>query len=362
LANRPEPPTIAELSKVFLEHGVKLSVKACRDAIEEWGGELSDLTHIVAVTCTNSANPGFDHYVVKQLGLNTSIEKVLLHGIGCSGGLAALRTAANIAQGSSFRRRPARILVLACEITSLLVRSELESIHNLQETRIGVTLFSDCASAVVLGNGYGDNPMEEPLLELLGWDHRIIDDTQDDLGFDVDPLGMTLRLHAAVEKLTCTGWKVVLTPRVPKLASAAVPPVFTDLVTSIPELTDADKVKATDFDWALHPGGATVITGVEKAMGLTPEHLRASYDIYINHGNSSSATVFAVMERLLEMGEGNDYITSCAFGPGIAVEMMMLKRLRSSRPGTETPGTGDSDSDVPAAANGAEVLDVPEVD
>lgn len=189
LANRPEPPTIAELSKVFLEHGVKYSVEACLKAVAQWGGDLSDITHVVAVTCTNSANPGFDHYVVKQLGLNTSIEKVLLHGVGCSGGLAALRTAANIAQGASFRRRPARILVIACEITSLLVRSELESIAKLQETRIGVTLFSDCASAVVLGNGFGDAAMEEPILELLGWDHRIIDDTEDDLGFDVDPLG-----------------------------------------------------------------------------------------------------------------------------------------------------------------------------
>jgi fungal type III polyketide synthase len=184
---------------VFLDHGVKLSTEACRKAVAGWGGDLSDLTHMVSVTCTNSANPGFDHYVAKQLGLSTSIEKVLLHGVGCSGGLAALRTAANLAQGASFRKRPARILVLACEITSLLVRSELESIAALQETRIGVTLFSDCASAIVLGNSFGDDAMEEPILELLGWDHRIIDNTEGDLGFDVDPLGKCVtRLRTSI--------------------------------------------------------------------------------------------------------------------------------------------------------------------
>ena len=159
-----------------------------------------------------------------------------------------------------------------------------------------------------------------------------------------------------------TGWKVILTPRVPKLAAASVPPVFTNLVTSIPELTNADKVNATDFDWALHPGGATVITGVEEAMGLTPEHLRASYDIYMNHGNSSSATVFAVIDRLLKMGEGNEYITSCAFGPGIAIEMMMLKRLQTSRPGTESPGTASFESDTPAELSGEELHDGRAVD
>ena len=190
IANQQEPPTIAELCEVFLDWGVKLSVAACRKALEQWGGDLHEITHVVATTCTNSANPGFDHYVVKELGLNTSIEKVLLHGVGCSGGLAALRTAANIALGSSYRRKPARVLVVACEISSVLVRSELDSIAKNQEVRIGVTLFSDCASAAVLANGFSDRFEGEPLLELLGWEHEIIDDTEKDLGFDVDPMGM----------------------------------------------------------------------------------------------------------------------------------------------------------------------------
>lgn len=192
IVNQKTAPSIAELCEVFLDEGVKLSVAACQKAIDQWGGDLSEITHIVATTCTNSANPGFDHFVVKQLGLNTHIEKVLLHGIGCSGGMAALRTASNIALGSSYRRRPARILVLACEISSILVRSELDSVHENQEIRIGATLFSDCASAMVLGNEFSDRDGEENILELLGWDHRIIDDTEKDLGFDVDPLGKLL--------------------------------------------------------------------------------------------------------------------------------------------------------------------------
>ena len=144
---------------------------------------------MVSTTCTNSANPGFDHFVVKALGLDSSIEKVLLHGVGCSGGLAALRTAANIALGSRFLSKPARILVLACEISSVLLRSELDSISRDQDVRIGVTLFSDCASAVVLGNEFGKGSGEDPLLELLGWEHRIIDGTTKELGFSIDPLG-----------------------------------------------------------------------------------------------------------------------------------------------------------------------------
>lgn len=124
LVNQPEAPSITELSRYFREEGVRLSVNACRKAIEEWGGSVDEITHVVSTTCTNSANPGFDHFVAKELGIKSGVEKVLLHGIGCSGGLAAIRTASNLALGSSFRKKPARILVIACEISSLLVRSE----------------------------------------------------------------------------------------------------------------------------------------------------------------------------------------------------------------------------------------------
>ena len=189
IVNKPDPPTIAELCEVFLKEGVALSVAACRKAIEEWGGSLDEITHVVATTCTNSANPGFDHYVVKELGIRQSVEKVLLHGVGCSGGLAALRTAANLALGASYMKKPARILVLACEISSVLARSELQSIHEKQEVRIGVLLFSDCASCVVLSNGIGEDHGREPVYDLLGWQHEMLHDTEKELGFDVDPHG-----------------------------------------------------------------------------------------------------------------------------------------------------------------------------
>lgn len=189
LVNQPNAPTIKELNDLFRVQGVRLSVNACRKAIQEWGGSVDDITHIVSTTCTNSANPGFDHFVVKELGIRRSVEKILLSGIGCSGGMAAMRTAAHLALGSSYQRKPARVLILACEISSVLVRSELDSINQDQQTRVGVCLFSDCASAAILSNGVDDNESSGTIYDLLGWKHQIIDDSEDDLGFDVDPLG-----------------------------------------------------------------------------------------------------------------------------------------------------------------------------
>ena len=189
LLNKPQPATIDELSDFFLSEGVRLAVEASRRAIEEWGGDVSELTHIVATTCTNSANPGYDYYVARDLGVTGTVERTLLHGVGCAGGLAALRTAANLALLSSFLQRPARILVVACELASTLARSELESVTQNQELRIGVTLFSDGASALVLSNGVGDTRGEMPIYDLLAWDNRTLPETEKDITFDVHPNG-----------------------------------------------------------------------------------------------------------------------------------------------------------------------------
>ncbi|KAJ9131306.1 Thiolase-like protein [Coniochaeta hoffmannii] len=342
--NQARAPPIDELHRIFMSDGVPLAVGAAREALLEAGLEPSAVTHVVSTTCTDSANPGYDHFVARELGLRPETERVLLHGVGCSGGLAALRTAANLALGHRARGRPARVLVLAAEVSTTMVRSELDSIDELQETRIGVALFSDCASAVVLSNGVGDGEgtAPPPVYELLGWENRVVPDTEADLGFDVHP----------------SGWKVVLSPRVPKLAQAAVLPAYEALMRDLPPLPERYAAPG-DFDWAMHPGGATILTGAEKALGISAEHMRASYDTYINHGNSSSATIFSVLNRLRskEMdalapgGAVKDYVVGCAFGPGITVEMCMLKRNLGVRgisglqtpPETESEGSSRSD-------------------
>ncbi|KAI0548710.1 chalcone and stilbene synthase [Xylaria curta] len=334
LVNNAAPPSIADLHATFMSDGVPLAVEAARKALVEARLDASQITHVVSTTCTDSANPGFDHYVAKELGLSQSVEKVLLHGVGCAGGLAALRTAANLALGHRFRGRPARILCVALEISTTLVRSELESIHETQETRIGACLFSDCASAVVLSNSVGEATVE-PVYELLGWDHRIIPDTENELGFDADPLG----------------WKVVLSQRVPKLTEQVLEPAFADLMATVePQLPEAYRT-APDFDWAMHPGGLTILTNAERTLKISAEHMRASYHRYMQHGNSSSATIFSVIDHLRskEMdsyapdGRVKEYVVGCAFGPGIAVEMCMLKRNMGPRD-VQTPPETDSEA------------------
>ena len=184
--NQTAPPSVSEVDAFYRQAGVDLAVQACRKALKEWGGEYSDITHTIAVTCTNQGNPGYDLLVHKKLGLEPTVDRMLLHGVGCAGGLAIMRAAAQIASGAASRHRPARILAFACELCTPIVRSalaEAESCPDPKNVSIGAALFSDAAAAFVLCNEYGLGEKTKPLFELIEWGNATIPETIQYMGF-----------------------------------------------------------------------------------------------------------------------------------------------------------------------------------
>ncbi|KAK4502819.1 hypothetical protein PRZ48_006245 [Zasmidium cellare] len=161
-----------------------------------------------------------------------------------------MRTACNQALAAAAIGKRARVLVLACELCSLFVRSELERAHKEQKASVGVCLFSDCASACIISNGIEDGAKvrqfqsaeHQSTLRVRGWYGETIKDSVKDLGFHAHPLG----------------WKFVLTPRVPEIAAKAIRPAYESLLAAIPSIRSSGGgfPLASDFNWAVHPGGS----------------------------------------------------------------------------------------------------------
>jgi type III polyketide synthase len=84
----------------------------------------------------------------------------------------------------------------------------------------------------------------------------------------------------------------------------------------------------SDFDWALHPGGQAILNGAQQALHLKDDQLQASRDIYRTRGNSSSATVLAVLDLLRTMGK-REHIVATSFGPGMTIEMAILRKCEA---------------------------------
>ncbi|PSN70400.1 thiolase-like protein [Corynespora cassiicola Philippines] len=319
-------PTIDELSRIFRSAGVDLTIKACEAAMSEAAVTAPDITHIVAVTCTDTGNPGYDLLVSQRLNLSPSVDRTLLHGVGCAGGLSALRQAANAAAGASQRNRPARILVVACEICSFFIKSELQLARqeDYRDLRIAPAIFSDAAAAVVICNQLGLNGNETPIYELRDWRSAVIPDTENLMEF-----------------------ALTLTKQVPKAAVGAIMPMFEQLQSSLaddnPRGGVSRNLEPSECDWAMHPGGAAILQGAQHALGLSQGQMRASSEVYKSHGNSSSPTVLIVLDQLRRSGHGRDNVVATSFGPGLSIEMITMKRCRDmdvdSRPGSVLKGT-----------------------
>jgi predicted naringenin-chalcone synthase len=122
-----------------------------------------------------------------------------------------------------------------------------------------------------------------------------------------------------------------ITKDVPKAAVGAITPMFNKLLSRpLPshKLQSLPSLQASNYDWALHPGGAAILQGAKHALRLTDDHLRASLDVYKHFGNSSSPTVLVVLDKLRRMGEGRDDVVATSFGPGLAIEMCTMRRCR----------------------------------
>lgn len=274
----------------------------------------------VGVTCTNQGNPGYDVLVNRKLALPHDTERILLHGVGCAGGLAILRIAAQVACAATARGKAARVLCFACELCTPNAR------HDLAEAESGVfniagVLFSDAAAAFVLcndiamdedldqGNGSASAKEGAAVFQLLEWDNATVPDTFEHMGFFAEPMG----------------YRTILTRDVPSYTRKAIRPLFEKLLPLYAERVGQASLGVQDFDWALHPGGEAIIQGAKEEIGLTDDHLRASKQIYKTRGNSSSPTVLIVLDQLRDAGKGRNHVVATSFGPGLVIEMAMLR-------------------------------------
>jgi len=126
-----------------------------------------------------------------------------------------------------------------------------------------------------------------------------------------------------------------ITKDVPQTAIKAISPMYQQLIDSERAKQNNTKLPTSvpsDYDWAIHPGGASILQGAQQAIKLTDDHIRASLKVYQTCGNTSSPTVLIVLDKLRRMGRGRDQVIATSFGPGIMIEMFTMRRCRDEEP------------------------------
>jgi predicted naringenin-chalcone synthase len=135
---------------------------------------------------------------------------------------------------------------------------------------------------------------------------------------------------------------VGLSQDIPDLIRAHTPPFVDTLLSHIPpqhrHQTQPARgsgalsapLPATDavpfpVDFAVHPGGRSILEGLQEACDVPAARLRHSWDVLRRCGNMSSATVWFVLDSLRRDASRAEWAVALAFGPGLAIEGCLLR-------------------------------------
>jgi len=203
--------------------------------------------------------------------------------------------------GDYLKGHPDQAAVLvAVELCSLTLQRDDLSVANI----IASGLFGDgCAAVLMVGD-------EHPLAKSspLQWSNprsAFFGNTERVMGWDV----------------VGSGFKVVLSPDVPRLVEEELPIEVAGL------MQDADMPGARPDFVVAHPGGPKVLKALQDALDLSPDDLSLSWESLRAYGNMSSASVLFILEDTLkELPPPGSVGMMAALGPGFCAELNLLRR------------------------------------
>jgi len=270
-----------ELHQHFETHAPRLASEALLKACDRAKTKPSDIDALLVCTCTGYLCPGLSSYISELLGLRPNAFLQDLLGLGCGAALPLLETARGILSANP----DATVATIAVEISSAAFY-----LNDEPGVLISLCLFGDGAAAAL-------------------WSQKPVGDQFRFHGFQ------TLHQPRHREKIRFVNadgrLKNQLDREVPELAAEAVLQLF-------------QNKSATPDRLVAHTGGRDVILTIENRLPAHPlEETRA---ILRDHGNISSPSVLAALERSLTEHPETRQIWLTAFGAGFSAHAGELSR------------------------------------
>lgn len=297
LPNTPdlEPfPRISQRMALYKEQALPLvleAISACN--LSQMGCNYADITHLITVSCTGMYAPGLDIELVEQLGLPTTIQRTAINFMGCYGAFNGLKVADAICRANAH----AKVLLVCVELCTIHFQKKSTEDHLLANS-----LFADGAAAVLIeATPRGGKP-----LKMKSFYCDLLPEGKNEMAWQVADFG----------------FEMILSSYIPKLVKKGIRTLMERL------LQEADIHQDDISFYAMHPGGKAILEAIEQSLKLTKHDNRYAYEILRQYGNMSSCTVLFVLQALLNDLRASDAgknILSCAFGPGLTLESMLLE-------------------------------------
>jgi alkylresorcinol/alkylpyrone synthase len=292
--------TWEERTQSYQRHTLPLLERVAAQSVAEAGLSLRDIDVIVTNTITGLTIPSLEARLMNRLDFRPNVERVPIFGLGCGGGVAGLSRATRMAQA----RPGSNVLFLTIDLCSLCVRINDPSLTMF----VAGALFGDGAAGVVLRSHGGESrglsgaTGTPPRARVRALGEYFWSKTEHIMGWDIKN----------------DGFGIVLSPELPTLMRERLGEALFPFLAR-------EGLALEDFDgFLLHPGGSKVLTTAERALGLSRDQLRYSWDVLKNYGNMSSATAMFVLKEALADGARGRFLLA-AFGPGFSGYFVVIE-------------------------------------
>jgi len=293
-------PSVEERMDVYIKKIIPLATDAIDKIFAETKLQPSQVTHLITVSCTGLTAPGIEFRIAEHYGMQHA-EKIGLNFLGCYAAIKALKQAHYIAQADP----NACILIICAELCSLHFFPS-----DLDEDIVANLLFSDGASAAIVCGDQSSHIKNKVVLRLEDLGSSYIPDTFGLMTWNVTP--SNFRMH--------------LSKNIANTIRENILPVVTDFLKS--------HISEMDF-WAIHPGGVKIVEAVRDKLNLNENNVEDSMNVLKNYGNMSSPTILFILSSIFNKVKNSDTaepknIFSCAFGPGINIEMIRFSSVNTA--------------------------------
>jgi alkylresorcinol/alkylpyrone synthase len=280
---------LSRATELYRCQALELALDAAKRCLERAGLEPRSVDLVITSSCTGMLLPSLGALLVEPLGLRRDVKRSSLNEAGCAGGASALARAHEFVLAFP----AARVLVVAVELPTLTFQDDDASTANL----VASAIFGDGAAAALVQGAAACG------VEIVSTRTAIVPGSLADMGFDLRDRG----LH------------VVLSREVPRLIAGHTPALVRDLVS------ERGVSRAELGFFVLHAGGSKVLEALETALELRRDDVQVSWDVLRDFGNQSSASVLFVLEETLRRGVPKGHGVLAAFGPGVTVELALLR-------------------------------------
>ena len=259
----------------------------------------------IHVSTTGYLLPSPLQELVSQKGWTQTVVSHCYHQ-GCYGAFPAVRMAAGTltAAASGLTRQTARVDIAHTEICSIHAAPDCVDAEHI----ICDSLFAD---GFIRYSAFTDEAFQ----------------TRGGRGLQVIRSAATTipnSLEAMTWRPIANRFEMTLSPEVPRLIAKYIQPFIAGLLhdTGLDSPEEASRIV-----WVIHPGGPAIVELVGLCLGLSDDQIGSGKDALRDGGNTSSATVPRIWDRLLQNPDvpPGTPVVSMAFGPGLTAAALVTR-------------------------------------